>query len=135
MPTGKISERPTKIGDVLKHEYMPSTGYCREMVTVTVPAGGISVGAVLESTSVPGKYTLVTVATGGNADGVLIDDSVWDTDTYDGADFTLAVLTRGPSIVGDLNLSYGADVDTPAEKDTVNAALTANAGIKVDPQV
>jgi hypothetical protein len=135
MATGKISERKTKVGDVLKHEYMPSAGVTREEVTVTIPAGGIEVGAVLESTSVAGKYTVVAVATTANADAVLIDDRVWDTTTYAPGDHSLVCLVRGPAKVADESLTFNADVDTQNEKDAVYAALTANTGIVVAPQV
>lgn len=133
MATGLIDTRPTKVGDVLKHEYAPSTGYCRKEVTVTVPAGGLSVGAVLESTSVAGKYTLVAAATVGDADAVLIDTRVNDDATVDG-DFTLAVLLRGPAQVADKSLSFAADVDTAGEKQDAYDALEA-VGIEVLTQV
>ncbi len=135
MATGKISERPTKVGDVLKNEYEPGSGYCREEVTVTIPAGGISVGAVLESNSVSGKYTVVALAETANADAVLIDDSVWDTDTYTPGDHTLVCLVRGPAIVADKSLTAAADITTGVQKDALYAALTANTGIVVQTQV
>jgi len=135
MATGQIGTRGTKVGDVLKNEYDPQSGYCREDVVVTVTAG-MEVGAVLESTSVAGKYTLVTVATTANADGVLLDESIYAVDqTSLPADFTLAVLTDGPSQVSDGALSYGADVDTQPEIDAVITALVGNTGIKTRPQV
>lgn len=134
MATGLIATRPTKIGDVLKHEYDPQTGYCRELVTVTVPAGGLEIGAVLESTSVSGKYTLVAVATTADADAVLVDTRVND-DTVVGGDFQLAVLTRGPAQVADKALSFAADIDTDPERQAAYTALTTNTGIEVLEQV
>jgi len=131
-----ISVRHTKIGDVVKHEYQPSTGYSREEATVTVPAGGLEIGAVLESTSVPGKYTLVAVLTGANADGVLIEDAISDQDTYGaGGDFSLVVMTKGPAQVADKSLTYNADVNDATKKGVVNDALLANTGIEVVTQV
>jgi hypothetical protein len=126
MATGVIDTRPTKVGEVLKHEYVPSTGYCRREVTVTVPAGGLKIGAVLESTSVSGKYTLVANLTQADADAVLIDTRVND-DTTVGGDFTLAVLVKGPAQVRGDSLSYNADVADPS---TAIAALEA-LGIQV----
>ena len=131
MTTGLIDTRPTKVGDVLKFEYEPSTGYTREEVTVTVTEG-MEVGAVLESTSVAGKYTLVAVATTADADGVLVDNSV---NELAAGDATLAVLVRGPAGVADKSLTYAADVDTDVEKAAVWTALTANTAIKVLTQV
>lgn len=126
MATGVIDTRPTKVGEVLKHEYEPSTGYCRREVTVTVPAGGLQIGAVLESTSVSGKYTLVANATQADADAVLLDTRVND-DTVVGGDFTLAVLVKGPAQVRGASLSFNADVTNPA---VAHAALEA-LGIQV----
>jgi len=126
MATGVIDTRPTKVGDVIKHEYVPSTGFCRREVTVTVPAGGLEIGAVLESTSVSDKYTLVANATQADADAVLIDTRVND-DTTKGGDFTLAVLVKGPAQVRGDSLSFNADVVNPA---VAKAALEA-LGIQV----
>ncbi len=135
MATGLIASRPTKVGDVLKHEYAPATGYTRRKVVVTVPAGGLEIGAVLESTSVAGKYTLVAVATTANATAVLIDTLANDDDTNIGGDFEMVVLMAGPSQVADKSLSFAADVDTDLEKQAVYDALLANAGIQVLAQV
>lgn len=132
MATGLIDTRPTKVGDVVKHEYTPSTGYCRKEVTVTVPAGGLSVGAVLESTSVEGKYTLVAALTAGDADAVLVDTRVNDDAVVDG-DFTLAVLLRGPAQVADKSLTFNSDV-TSTEAATAHESLEA-VGIEVLTQV
>lgn len=129
--TGLIATRQTKVGDVLKHEYVPSSGYTRELATVTVTSG-MEVGAVLESTSVAGKYTLVAAATAGNADGVLIDERVYD--DLAAGDHTLAVLVRGPAVVANDSLSFAADVDTDPEKQAAFDALKA-AGILVFEQV
>lgn len=126
--TGLIATRQTKVGDVLKHEYVPSSGYTRELATVTVTAG-MEVGAVLESTSVSGKYTLVADLTQADADAVLIDERVYD--DLEAGDHTLAVLVRGPAIVANDSLSFNADVADP----TVALAALKAAGILVFEQV
>lgn len=133
MATGLIDTRPTKVGDVLKHEYDPCTGYCREVVTVAVPAGGLSIGAVLENTTSSTVYNLVNAANVSNASAVLIDTLVNDDTTVNG-NFSLAVLTDGPSQVADDSLSFAADVDTPAERQSAFDALETQ-GIKVLQQV
>ena len=135
MSTGLIGTRGTKVGDVLKYENDAYTGYTREDAVVTVTAG-MEVGAVLESTSVPGKYTLTVVATTADADGVLIDSEVYNIDpTTLPADYTLAVLVDGPAQVSKEALSFGADVDTQPEIDAVVAALETNTGIKAKQRV
>lgn len=135
MATGQIGTRDTKVGDVLKYELEPSTGYTRIDAVVTLPAGGLSVGAVLESTSVAGKFTLLAVATTSDADGVLIDSRVADKVFFTGGDFTLAVLVRGPAIVNGDKLTYNADIDTGPEILAAEVALLANTNIVVQNQV
>lgn len=130
--TGLLGSRPTKVGDVLKHEYMPCTGYTRALATVTVPSGGLSVGAVLENTTDTTKYTLVNAANVTNAAAVLIDERVYD--DLDAGDHTLAILLRGPSQVADDSLTFAADVDTPTERQSAYDAL-ADEGIIVLSQV
>lgn len=122
-----IATRNVKQGDVIKHEYEPSTGYCRELRSVTVTAT-TAIGTVLNGAAA------VLVAGTASANGVVVDPKVYEYRKVPGT-YTLAVLKAGPSIIGDANLTYGADVDTKAEKDAVNAALTANTGIKVAVQV
>lgn len=122
MATGIIASRGTKVGAVIKHEYEPATGYCREEVTVTVPADGLQVGAVLESTSVSGKYTLVTSTTDTDADAVLIDPRI-DGDDYVDGDFTLAVLVKGPAQVALDALSYDSSITDTANIVTALEAI------------
>jgi hypothetical protein len=103
-----------RLSSVIAHEYEPAMGYCREVVDVTVVAG-MKLGAVLDDAG-----TLVTVATTANTSYVLIDERVKD--LAPGV-HKLLVLARGPVILKDFNLSYGADVDASAEKDAVHAVL------------
>lgn len=133
MATGLIDTRPTKVGDVLKHEYDPCTGYCREVVTVAVPAGGLSIGAVLENTTSATVYNLVNAANVANANAIIIDTLVNDETTV-GGNFSLAVLKRGPAQVADDSLTFAADVDTPAERQAAYDALLSE-GIEVLQQV
>lgn len=123
----QIATRKTKVGDVLKHEYMPTTGYCRQEVTVTV-AANMPIGAVLELSA--GKYIWVVKANVANAVAVLVDDRVYDKAA---GDHKLVVLVRGPSQVGRSKLSF-ADAVVSADIDTASAALAAK-GIEVVKQV
>lgn len=103
-----------RLSSVIAHEYEPAMGYCREVVNVTV-VSGMKIGAVLDNAG-----ALVTVATTANTSYVLIDERVKD--LAPGV-HKLLVLARGPVILKDAGLSYGADVDTTAEKDAVAAIL------------
>ena len=132
MATGKNSTRPTKVGDVLKHEYDACSGYVRQNVTVTIPTDGLSVGAVLENTTDAARYILVDAANVANASAVLLDVTVYD--SLPAGDYSLAVLVRGPSIVADDSLTFAADVDTPTERAAAIEAL-ASRGILTKEQV
>lgn len=111
-----IATDTQRLSNVIAHEYEPSVAYCRDVVSVTV-VSGMKIGAVLDSSGV-----LVTVATTANAAYVLIDESVSEKALTPGT-YDLLVLSRGPVILKDLGLSYGADVDTTNEKAAVNAVL------------
>jgi hypothetical protein len=124
-----IATDAQRVSNVVKHEYDPSTAYCREVVSVAV-VSGMKVGAVLDNAT---NAALVTVANTANASYVLIDPSVNVKQATPG-NYNLLVLARGPAIVADAALSYAADVDTQPEKDAVNAVLKAK-GILVSPQL
>lgn len=114
-----------RLSGVIAHEYEPATGYCRDVVAVTV-VSGMKIGAVLNDVG-----ALVTVATTANASYVLIDERVKDLAP---GTHNLLVLSRGPVILKDYNLTYGADVDTAPEKAAVHAALKAK-GLIVEQSV
>jgi len=111
-----------RLSDVIAHEYEPAVAYCRDVVDVTV-VDGMDIGAILDDSGV-----LVNVAGTANASYVLIDESVKN---LAAGTHPLLVLSRGPVIVKDYELSYAADVDTAPEKAAVNAALKAK-GIIVE---
>lgn len=118
MAIGLVATRGTQVGEVLKKEYSPD--YCRELVTVTVPAGGLEVGSVIAYDSTGGEYVLVTEALAGDVYGVLIDDTVNDEDYEEAGTYDLTLLVRGPAIVKVESLVYGADVTST---DTVLSGL------------
>lgn len=109
-----IATENQRLSAVIAHEYEPASGFCREKTNVTV-VSGMKIGAVVDASGV-----LVTVATTANASFVVIDESV--SEKAPGV-HSLLVLARGPVILKDAGLSYGADVDTAPEKANVNAAL------------
>lgn len=119
-----IATSTLPLSSVIAHEYEPAMGYCREVVDVVVPAGGLKLGAVLDASG-----ALVTVANTANAAYVLIDDRVKDFTTA--GTFKMLVLARGPVMLKDYGLSYAADVDTDAEKAAVAAVLKAKGMVVV----
>lgn len=123
-----VANRETKAGDVIKHEYAPQNGYCRELLTLTLTPTS-QIGDVVTGGS------LVTVATTADDLAVIVDPAVYNLRPTTGtASAQVACLVRGPAIVGDLNLNYGADVNTAPEKAAVAAQLKAQ-GILVEKQV
>ena len=128
----QIGTRPTKVGDVIQSEYGLENGYARETVSVLLSSDS-SIGDVLYDNS--GTYELVDVANTASASAINVDPETYNNLPDSGTvSVDLAVLVRGPSVVGDANLNYASDVDTDAEKTAVNDVLEA-AGIVVREQI
>ena len=127
-----IATREMKLGNLLKCEYGASHGYCREARTVTLTPTS-SIGDVLRT--VGGKGVLVTQATTANADGVLVEPTIYTLRPKTGTvDVVAAVLVRGPAIVADGALKFSADINTDAEKVALYGVLEG-LGILVRKQV
>lgn len=121
----KVLERKTKVGDVLKHEYVPSTGFCRESAPVdvdsSVDTATLEVGSVITFTG--GKWIAYLDANVADPIGVLIDETVYDlTTTEIATDVALAVLKRGIAQVRQGGLKLDTTGVTAA---TAYAALEA----------
>ena len=113
-------EETGRISDWLKRE--ADSHYSREEVTIASGAGELVSGTVLGKITASGKYTPVTVAAADgseNAAGVLLEDA--DASSADVA----AVIIARDAIVSNQGLTYGADVDTAAERAAVHADLAA----------
>lgn len=119
-----IARDTQRLGNVLKHEYEPSSGYCRETVTVNVTAG-MEVGTVLTAAG-----AVVTSATAADAALVLIDTRVRN---LAAGNHEMLVLARGPVILADDALKFSGSM-TDAQKATAFAALAAK-GMLVSEQV
>jgi hypothetical protein len=121
----------TRFSAVVKHEYEPSIGTCRDVVTVNDSAVTLRVGAVLGKVTATGKYKLVeaTAVDGSQvAAAIVIADSLGNSGDIALAattDTQVLVLTRGPAIVSSAYLQFGASVDTNSEFIAQYAALKA----------
>lgn len=114
-----------RLSNWLKHVYDPSSGYCFEtLAKSSVPANAVQ-GSVLTTAG-----ALVAVATTANAAYILMEDL---NDPVTALKTTVLVLARGPAKVAAEALTFGADVDTTAEKNAVLAVL-AGKGILADKQ-
>lgn len=135
-----IATDSTRFSAVVKYELEPQLAVCRESVVINDAAGTLKVGAVLGKVTATGKYKLVDPAAvdgSQNFAGIYIADGMGSS-----ADLVLAaatdakalVLARGPAIVAKEALSFGAAVDTQAEKDAIYAAMKT-AGIHAEASV
>jgi len=117
----KILTSQASLGNVIKHEYPPETGYCRTTGIYTKTAD-TKVGMVVTLTT--GKWTDFADLNSTDAIGIMIDETVYDASNGDVAG--TAILNGSPAIVrlGGLSVATGA---------TLSLAVTAleAAGIKV----
>jgi hypothetical protein len=125
-----IATDTLRISNLVKMEFKPELGYCREVVTVNEAAAKTYVvGTLLGKVTADGKYKIaVQSAVDGSAVAaaiVLADASIAAT-----TDTKLVVLTRGPASISVGGLVLDATYDLDAEKAVVYAALEAK-GIQV----
>lgn len=128
-----IATEGVRIGNWLKHEYDPSAGTTREVVTVNLAgATTLAAGTVLAKVTATGKYLVqdASLASGAGLDNCVILIGVDEQNL--GATFAAAtdkkvlVLARGPAKVAKEQLVYGAGTDTAAEKLAVWNDLAKN---------
>lgn len=114
-----------RFSNTFKHIYEPSLSFCFERVTINETAARtMPIGTVLGVITADGKYRRVeATATDGsqNAAGVLAQDLTVAANT----DAQAIVCVRGPAIVSRAALSFGASVDTAAERLAIFQALAA----------
>ena len=117
----------TRFSALVKHEYEPASGICRESVVINDSANTLRVGAVLGVVTATGKYKLAkSAATDGsqNPAGILIADGLGlsgDIALAGNTDTKALVLARGPVIVADAALQLGTGTTLAA----ATAALKA----------
>jgi hypothetical protein len=136
-----IATGADSFGNIFKHEYEPSLGFTREYVTVNLAAGAtLAAGTVLAKVAATGKYLVqdASLASGAGLDNCVVligtDENNLGATFATTTDKKVLVLARGPAIVADEKLVYGAGTDTAAEKLAVKADL-AKVGIVVSTQL
>ena len=116
-------------GNVVKHEYLPDTAYCKEVVVVNDAAGTLAIGTVLGKVTVGGKYKrAVETASDGSKVAAAIVAAV--TTIAGTTDTNVLVLKRGPAGVSKGGLVLDATYDDATKKAAVYASLEA-LGIQV----
>ena len=124
-----------RFSNVVKHEYEPSTKYCRETVVVNEAAAKTyTVGMVLGKVTATGKYKLsVQSASDGSQNPVAI--VVRDTqDIAATTDTKIPVIARGPVIVSKAGLVLDTTFNDATKKAAAYASLQA-VGILVNDAV
>lgn len=116
-----ISQDTARLGNVLKHEYEPASGYCREVVVVNEASETVlKPGTVLGKVAADGKYKVVTAgAVDGSETAAAVVMEGSDVTAAAGTDTPVLAIVRGFSIWAKEALVMGADVDQPAEKQAV----------------
>lgn len=126
-----IATENFRLSNVLKHEYEPSLGYCRETVVINDAAANLKIGTVLGVVTATGKYKVcVQTATDGsqNAAAVLMEDKTIANST----DTKVLALVRGPAIVSKSGLVLNASFDQDAKRAAAYAALAARGIVASD---
>ena len=126
-----VAVRKPLLGNLLKSEYAANLGYCREVVTLTVAGGAeLSVGSVLGNEA--GTYVLRDPA---GSDGAEVSAAivVENKTLADGEATEVAVLVRGPAIVGRNALVF--DVAHTPEQEATAIAEIESLGIVVRNQI
>lgn len=134
-----VATRGETFSAVFKNEFEPSTGYCRDVVTVNIAAGAaLAQGTVLAKVTATGKYLVqdasLAAGAGLEAAGVLIgtDELTPGAVCAAGTDTKVLMIARGPVFVAKTKLVMGAGTDTDAEKLAVYDALAAKGIVVVD---
>lgn len=126
-----IGTRKPLLGNVLKHEYSPEHGFCREMATFNIAGGAdLLIGTVVAV--VAGKFVALNPAADTGAEiaaGIVIENKT----VGDAVDTAVATLVRGPAVVGRDALVF-PEAATAPQKAAAEAQLEA-LGIIVRAQV
>ncbi len=116
-------------GNVVKHEYLPDVGYCKNVVTVNDTAGTLAIGTVVGKVSANGKYKrAVETAVDGSKVAAGIVAAV--TTIAGSTDINVLIVNRGPIGVSKAGLVLDATYNDATKKGVVYASLEA-LGIQV----
>ena len=119
-----IATDTQRFSNVIKHEYDPSTKYCRETVIVNeATAKTYTVGTALGKVTATGKYKIsVQSASDGsqNPVAIVVDDSQAIAAT---TDTKVVVIARGPVIVSKAGLVLDDTFNDSTKKAAAYASL------------
>ncbi len=134
-----IATDTQRLSALVKFEFEPSNGFCKEVFTVNEAAAkSYDVGTVLGIVTATGKAKIcVQSASDGSqvAAGVVVGDILGDAHPFSVAattDTKVLVIARGPVELADTAIKWDASFTTQAQKDTAFATLKA-AGVLIVP--
>lgn len=131
-----IANDTQRYSNVVKHEFEPSWAYCKKMVTLNDAAATLQIGTVLGMVTATGKYKVceATAVDGSEVAAVILVGNAMGQPlpvvAANNADTQVLVIHRGPAAVSASALTFGASVNTDAEKAAAHAQLDAK-GIMV----
>ena len=108
-----IATDSTRFSALVKHEYEPAIGTCRESVVINDAAATLRVGAVVGKVTATGKWKLaLSAAVDGSQTpaGIVIANGLGlssDITLAANTDTKALVLVRGPAIVADVGVQLG----------------------------
>jgi hypothetical protein len=118
-----------RLSNLVKREYQPEMGYCRDVVTFNGLAGDLKIGTVIGKVTATGKYKVaVQTAVDGSAVavGVLMEEKT----VLAATDTKVLIMYRGPASISKGGMVFDATYDDATKKGVVYAALEAK-GIQV----
>jgi hypothetical protein len=124
-----IATDSLRLSNLVKREYQPEMGYCRDVVTFNGLAGDLKIGTVIGKVTATSKYKVaVQTAVDGSAVavGVLMEDKT----VLAATDTKVLIMYRGPASVSKGGMVFDATYDDATKKGVVYAALEAK-GIQV----
>lgn len=130
-----FSTDSTRFSDVVKYEFQPELGYCRESVIINDSAQTIKVGTVMGKITATGKYAVCRSASSDGSQtpaGVYVIDGLGmsgDLVLPATTDTKAILLVRGQVILADNGLTFGTGNTLSATK---TAFLALNPPILVE---
>jgi hypothetical protein len=122
-----IATDTTRFSAVVKEEYKPELGFCRESIVINDVAATLKVGTVLGKVTATGKWKVaLSAAVDGSQTpaGVYIADGLGQSQELvvpAATDTKALILARGPAIVADAGLTLGTGITASAAKTALQA--------------
>lgn len=119
----------TRFSAVVKDEYKPELGFCRESIVINDTAQTIKVGTVLGKVTATGKYRVSLSASSDGSQtpvGVYIADGLGlsgDLVLAASTDTKALILARGPAVVADAGLTLGTGITAAVAKAALQALV------------